>query len=216
MSNIITLTFNPFEENTYIIYDDNKECVIIDPGCYEAHERAFLRNEIEKLNLKPVRLLNTHCHLDHVFGNAFVAKEYDLQLEIHQGEIPVLDAFLPTCQKYGISNVEASPNPGRFIEEGEIIKFGNTELQVLLTPGHSPASICFYDKNSHFIIAGDVLFREGIGRTDLPGGDYNTLINSIKTELYPLPNQTTVYPGHGPRTKIGFEKINNPFVNASI
>jgi len=214
MSDIISLSFNPFQENTYIIYDDSKECIIIDPGCYAPHERAFLKNEIEKLNLNPVRLINTHCHLDHIFGNAFITRTYHLELEIHEGEIPVLEAFLPSCQKYGISNIEASPMPGKFIAAGDIIKFGQTELSVLFTPGHSPASICLYDTKSNFVIAGDVLFREGIGRTDLPGGDYNTLINSIKTTLYNLPDTTVVYPGHGPHTTIGHEKVNNPFINA--
>lgn len=212
MANIVTLTFNPFQENTYILYDDTKECIIIDPGCYEPHEKAFLKAEIEKMGLKPVRLLNTHCHLDHVFGNAFIARTYNLSLEIHEGEMPVLTAYLSTCQMYGIPNVEPSPAPGKFITTESTITFGQTELSVLLTPGHSPASICFYDKKNNFIIAGDVLFREGIGRTDLPGGDYDTLINSIKTALFPLPNDTVVYPGHGPKTTIGHEKSANPFL----
>ena len=213
MSNIIKLTFNPFQENTYIIYDDSKECIIIDPGCYDASEKSFLSAKIKELGLKPVRLLNTHCHLDHIFGNAYVAKTFNLPLEIHKGEIPVLEAFLPTSLGYGITNVEASPSPGCFIEEGASICFGETTLKTLLTPGHSPASICFYNEKDSYVIAGDVLFYEGIGRTDLPGGDYQTLLNSINTELFLLPDNTIVYPGHGIKTTIGHEKVHNPFLS---
>ncbi len=211
-ASVVFLTFNPFQENTYIIYDETGECVIIDPGCYEAHERIELTEFISENNLIPVRLLNTHCHLDHVFGNKYVNDQWGLTPEIHRGELPVLEAVPIVSQFYGIPSGDISPAPGRFIEEGEIIAFGNTELEAILTPGHSPASLSFYCKADKFVIGGDVLFRESIGRTDLPGGDFDTLINSIKTKLFPLGDEVKVYPGHGEPTTIGYERSFNPFL----
>ncbi|MEM8908040.1 MAG: MBL fold metallo-hydrolase [Bacteroidota bacterium] len=212
MTLVANFTFNPFEENTYVLYDDTKECIIIDPGCYTAAERKILQDFIRDNELKPVRLINTHCHLDHIFGNRFIADTYELGLEIHQGELPVLDAVPEICRRYGLPLPEASPQPTRFIEAGEAITFGNTHLQTLFTPGHSPASISFYCAESQFVIAGDVLFYGSIGRYDLTGGDLPTLLNSIRTQFFTLPDDVTVYPGHGPKTTIGFEKANNPFL----
>ncbi|NUO01897.1 MAG: MBL fold metallo-hydrolase [Saprospiraceae bacterium] len=212
MTNVVRLTFNPFQENTYIIYDETKECVLIDPGCSNAAERKELERSIEELGLNPVRLLNTHCHIDHVLGNAFAAKHYQLPLEIHEREIPVLDSLMQTAYYFGVTIEEPSPAPGRFIEEDEVISFGQTRLEVLFTPGHSPGSISFYCRESRFIIAGDVLFQGSIGRTDLPGGDYDILINSIKTQLLKLEDNVKVYPGHGPATTIGGERRSNPFL----
>jgi len=212
MALVAEFTFNPFQENTYILYDDTKECVIFDPGCYTAAERKQLSEFIEAAELKPVRLINTHCHLDHIFGNSFVAEKYGLGLEIHKGEVVVLEAAPIACQKYGIPYPDPSPAASSFLEENTTITFGNTMLELLFTPGHSPASLSFYCKESNFLIAGDVLFYGSIGRTDLPGGDFDTLINSIKTQLFPLPDDTKVFAGHGPSTTIGFEKANNPFL----
>ncbi len=212
MANVVRLTFNPFEENTYIIYDETKECVLIDPGCCNATERMELERCIEEYGLNPVRLLNTHCHIDHVLGNAFAAKRYQLPLEIHEREIPILNSLLQTALYFGVSVEEASPAPGRFIEVDEVITFGDTRLEVLFTPGHSPGSISFYCREARFIIAGDVLFQGSIGRTDLPGGDYDVLINSIKTQLLTLDDVVKVYPGHGPATTIGGERSRNPFL----
>lgn len=211
MTYVVGLTFNPFQENTYIIYDDTKECVIIDPGCINGTEQQTLVNKIEELGLKPVKLINTHCHLDHIFGNHFVAEKYNLPLEMHEGEIPVLKAAPISAQMYGIPYPEHSPEPGKFIKEGDIIEFGETQLKSLFTPGHSPASLSFYCETGGFVIAGDVLFQGSIGRTDLPGGDYDTLIDSVKEQLFVLPDNVEVYPGHGPSTTIGFEKNHNPF-----
>ncbi len=211
MANVASFTFNPFQENTYIVYDETKECIIFDPGCYTTAEEQNLVNFISDNGLKPVRLINTHCHLDHVFGNKFVAEKYDLGLEIHKDELPVLH-FAPTSgQMYGISS-QKSPEPSRYIEEGEIIEFGNTKLETLFTPGHSPASLSFYCAESKFVIAGDVLFRESIGRTDLPGGNFETLKASIQNKLYVLPDDTVVYAGHMIKTTIGHEKAFNGFV----
>jgi len=209
---VADFTFNPFQENTYVLYDDTKECIIIDPGCYTQREKDILVEFIKEKELTPVKLINTHCHLDHMFGNRFVADKYQLSLEIHKGELPVLEAAPQVSAMYGVPNVEPSPAPGHFIEEGDIIKFGNTSLKTLFTPGHSPASISFYSEKDKLIIAGDVLFLGSIGRTDLPGGDFNTLIASIKNELFPLGDDVVVYSGHGPKTTIGFERQNNPFL----
>ena len=213
MSHVAVFTFNQFQENTYLLYDDTKECVVIDPGCYYEEEKQQLVDFIESNDLKPVRLLNTHCHIDHIFGNKFIAEKYNLPLEIHKGELPVLEAIPQVCAMYGIPMPEPSPAPGRFIEEGEIISFGTTNLKTLFTPGHSPASISFFDEANNILIAGDVLFQGSIGRTDLPGGDFNTLISSIKRAYYPLGDEVKVYPGHGSSTTIGEEKKNNPFLN---
>ena len=212
MASVVGLTFNPFQENTYIVYDETGECVIFDPGCYDASEKEILHSYITAHSLRPVRLINTHCHIDHIFGNATVAKTYNLELEIHRGELPVLAAIPQVSMMYGIQISEPSPEPGRFIEEGDVIEFGNTQLKAILTPGHSPASLSFYCEEDQFLIAGDVLFYESIGRTDLPGGDHQTLLNSIRQKLYPLGDEVVVYPGHGPKTTIGHEKMHNPWV----
>ncbi|RMG81380.1 MAG: MBL fold metallo-hydrolase, partial [Bacteroidetes bacterium] len=211
MSSVVSFTFNAFQENTYLIYDDTKACVIIDPGCFDASEKDELVRFIEQNDLRPVRLLNTHCHIDHIFGNRFVSEKYKLPLEIHRGELPVLNEGPRVCMMYGLPYPEPSPAPGKFIEAGDTIEFGNTRLEVLFTPGHSPASISFFCEKDRYVIAGDVLFYGSIGRTDLPGGDLPTLINSIKTQYYPLGDDVRVYPGHGPATTIGFERANNPF-----
>lgn len=212
MTQVQIFEFNPFAENTYVVFDDTGECVIFDPGCYTAEERSELKDFIAANNLRPVRLINTHCHLDHVFGNAFVAKTWNLQLEIHTGELIVLQRFPQVCQMYGIPFAEESPMPGRFIEAGETLEFGNTRLKALFTPGHSPASLSFHCKEDGFLIAGDVLFYESIGRTDLPGGDMDTLLKSIRNQLFTLPGETIVYPGHGPATTIRHEMEYNPFL----
>jgi len=174
-------------------------------------EKQELTDFIAQNNLKPVRLINTHCHLDHILGNGFIAEQYSLSLEIHKGELPILHHAPKSAARYGVA-IEPSPEPTKFIEEGDIITFGNAQLIAILTPGHSPASLSFYCAQDNFVIAGDVLFQMSIGRTDLPGGDFNTLINSIKTKLLILPDETKVYPGHMGATTIGFEKANNPFL----
>ncbi len=212
MAEVIYLVNNPFQENTIIIHDETKECVIIDPGCFHGHEKEALVGLLQQHDLKPVRLLNTHCHIDHVFGNKFVAETYNLGLEIHEGEQIVLDSTAQVSQMYGIPYNEPSPQPSRYIEIGEIIEFGNTKLETRFTPGHSPASISFYCEASGFIIGGDVLFQGSIGRTDLPGGDMQTLLQSIKTQFLSLPDETLVYSGHGAPTTVGAERKTNPFL----
>ncbi len=207
-----SFTFNPFQENMYILSAPNKECIIIDPGCFDQQERQELKEYITTNKLKPVRLINTHCHIDHVLGNAFVAKTYGLKLEIHKGELPVLEAQVHTASMYGVP-YETSPAPASFLEEDDIVELNGHKMKVLYTPGHSPASICLYSETDGWLIGGDVLFYESIGRTDLPGGDHETLLKSIRTQLFVLPNETIVYPGHMQSTKIGYENMFNPFLN---
>lgn len=211
MISIKSFIFGPFQENTYVLYDETKECIIIDPGCYDNRERAELAGFIEENKLKPVKLINTHCHLDHVFGNGFVADTYTLKLEINKQDQPVLDSYLMSAKMYGL-NAAPSPQPSVFLNEGDIISFGNSTLEILFTPGHSPGSITFYNREQQVMIAGDVLFYGSIGRSDLPGGNSATLISSIKNKLIPLGDNYTVYSGHGPSTTIGFERMNNPFL----
>lgn len=211
MITIQSFTFSPIQENTYILFDESKECIIIDPGCYDNRERTELSEFITKHELKPVKLLNTHCHLDHIFGNAFVCEKYNLKPEFNKHDQPVFDAFLASANMYSL-NADPSPPAGNYLNEGDMIKFGNSLLEIVFTPGHSPGSITFYNRVEKFMIAGDVLFYGSIGRTDLPGGDYETLINSIKSKLFPLGDDFKVYSGHGPATSIGFEKKNNPFL----
>lgn len=212
MTRVAKFTFNPFQENTYVLYDDSKECIIIDPGCFDELEKQELAQFIAQNDLNPVRLINTHCHIDHIFGNHFIIEKYGLALESHEGELPVLNSVKQVSMMYGIPFNDPIPTVENFIREDDLIKFGNTELVALFTPGHSPASLSFYCKQSAFIIAGDVLFYNSIGRTDLPGGDFNTLISSIKDKLFVLDDDVVVYPGHGPETSIGFEKRTNPFL----
>jgi glyoxylase-like metal-dependent hydrolase (beta-lactamase superfamily II) len=207
------LEANPFAENTCVVYDETGECVIIDPGCYTASEREQLRRFIADKGLKPVRLLNTHCHLDHVFGNRFVSETWGPGLEIHPLEQPLLERFPAVCQMYGIPFDAAPPAPAAFIQEGDRIAFGTTVLEALFTPGHSPGSLSFWCAAHQVIIAGDVLFHESIGRTDLPGGNHAQLLDSIRRRLFTLPDATLVYPGHGPTTTIRHEKEYNPFLN---
>jgi len=203
--------FSPFSENTYVLYDETKEAIIIDPGCYEQHERDELEDFISNEGLKPVRLILTHAHLDHIFGNKFVFDKYGLLPEMHKGELPVLQSAVIVAAKYGVP-MEASPEPKIFLTEGDKITFGNSVLDSFFTPGHSPASLSFYCEKDGFVIAGDTLFNGSIGRTDLPGGDMKTLLTSIRTQLLTLPDNTIVYSGHGPATSVKVERVMNPFL----
>jgi hydroxyacylglutathione hydrolase len=205
MTTVQSFTFNPFQENTYIVYDDTKQCVIIDPGCSMGGERRQLTDFIEKNQLLPVRLLNTHCHIDHVMGNAFVAEKYGLGLEIHERDLPMLQSLQTVSKMYGIP-VEDSPMPSRYMQDDEVIEFGTTKLQVIYTPGHSPGSVSFFCEAAQFVISGDVLFHRGVGRTDLPGGDTKILFKTIREKLFPLGDAVKVYSGHGVVTTIGAEK----------
>ena len=211
MIEIKSFTFNPFQENMYVLSDKTKECIIIDPGCYTPQEEAQLSQYIEVEGLKPVRLINTHCHIDHVVGNAYVSKSYGLELEAHQLETPILESIEMQAKYYGFE-IKTSPKIMHYIDEKTEITFGESTLKSLFTPGHCPGELSFYNEAQKFIIGGDVLFQLSIGRTDLPGGDHATLINSIKEQFFPLGDDYIVHPGHGPSTNIGFERANNPFL----
>lgn len=211
MINIKQFTFNPVSENTYVLFDETNECVIIDPGMYDATEQNAMVRFIKEKSLKPVLLLNTHCHYDHVFGNKFVYDQWGLKPQFHKGELYVLQAIPGYVPQMGLS-YELSPEPEVFLQETGSVKFGNSQLELIFAPGHSPAHLCFYAPIDNFLIGGDVLFYTSIGRTDLPGGNHSQLISSIKNNLFLLPDDCKVYPGHGQPTTIGFEKQNNPFL----
>jgi hydroxyacylglutathione hydrolase len=210
MLSIQSFVFNPFSENTYVVFDETHEAVIIDPGCYERSEQAELDSFISTNNLHVKFLLNTHCHIDHVLGNNHVKEKYKVPFIIHSIEEKVLRAVKSYAPNYGFAQyVEVLPD--RFIEEGETFSFGNTQWQILFLPGHAPGHIGFYDESAKVIFSGDVLFDGSIGRTDLPGGNFETLIESIHQKLFTLPNEVVVYSGHGHTTTIGKEKVSNPF-----
>lgn len=211
MIQIQAFVFSPIEENTYILYNEFNDCIIIDPGCYFDDEKETLTAFIKETGLTPKLLLNTHCHLDHVFGNKYVAATYGLTLHLHEKEKAVLE-FAPTSGL--MYNMPFDNYQGEliFLKEGGKIFLGEDELEILFTPGHSPGSVCFYCAKQNFVIGGDVLFQQSIGRTDLPGGSLPTLLNSIRTQLFVLPGDTIVYSGHGPATTIGDEKRYNPFL----
>ena len=206
------ITFNTFQENTFILWDNTTDCIIIDPGCYERNEELELVDFINKNNLNPVKLINTHCHIDHILGNKFVSEKWDLELYMNKIDLPLLEGAGDIAKMYGFKNYKGSPYPKHYLEEGDILEFGESKLGILFTPGHAPGHICLFNKEEGFIVSGDVLFNGSIGRTDLPGGDFDTLIESIKTKLMTLQDETIVYCGHGPSTSIGRERLSNPFL----
>jgi glyoxylase-like metal-dependent hydrolase (beta-lactamase superfamily II) len=214
MLSVQPFTFNPLQENTYVVYNEKGACCIIDPGCYFAPEETALTAFINEKRLTPVLLLNTHCHLDHIFGNQFIYKTYGLTLQVHRLEEQVLPFGPMTAEKWGLPFTPYE-GPLQFIEAGSTILIGEDELQVRFTPGHSPGSITFYNVAGGFVISGDVLFQGSIGRTDLPGGSFEVLERSIREQLYTLPPEVIVYSGHGEKTTIGKEMRSNPFVSAA-
>ena len=211
MLTVQPFTFNPVQENTYVVYNEKGHCCIIDPGCYFASEERLLTDFIGQNELKPIYLLNTHCHLDHIFGNKFIYKTYGLTLWLNKLEKPVLEYGPASGQLWQMpfDNYDAELN---FLDEGDTIRLDDDQLEVLFTPGHSPGHVSFYSRENKFVVSGDVLFEGSVGRTDLPGGDFNILQESIRTKLYTLPAETIVYPGHGDTTTIGDEMKTNPFV----
>ena len=210
MLQVKKFVFNPFMENTYVLFDETNSCVIIDPGCVEKEEENELLEFIESNTLVVKQLINTHCHIDHVLGNAFVKRKFNVPLFIHPIEEAMLRAVKSYASNYGFFQYQDS-TPDSFLNEGDHVAFGNQKLDVLFVPGHSPGHIAFYDQTTKVLIGGDVLFENSIGRTDLPGGDFDTLINSIHQKFFTLPDDVTVYCGHGSETSIGFEKRTNPF-----
>ncbi|MDH5474394.1 MAG: MBL fold metallo-hydrolase [Cyclobacteriaceae bacterium] len=210
MITIKTFTFNPFLENTYLLYDDSKECIVIDPGCYENHEKEELKDYISSHGLKVVQLLNTHCHIDHVSGNQFIKTTYGVPLSIHKLDEATLNAVPSYASSYGFQHFESS-TPDNFLDEGDQVCFGNSCLEIVFVPGHAPGHIAFYNVEQKFCIGGDVLFDGSIGRTDLPGGNHEQLIKSIQSKFFSWEDDMVVYCGHGSTTTIGKEKRSNPF-----
>ncbi len=205
-------TFNEFQENTYIVFDETEEAVIIDPGCSTNYEFEELFNFINKHRLNPVRLLNTHCHIDHIIGNWKINEVFGLSPEIHKNEEEILKMGKSSALIWGIYHFKESPLPSHYLEDEEEIGFGNSYLKVVYAPGHSPGHVFFYSPENNFIISGDIIFHMSIGRTDLPGGNYRTLLKSIKEKIMTLPPDVVIYPGHGEITTVGQEALNNPFV----
>jgi len=212
MISLKTLVFNPFQENTYLIYDETNECVIIDPGMSNTHEEKTFVDTIETLNLKPVKAILTHAHIDHVLGCSFVFEKYGLLPEGHSGDEFFLEQTAAYAGQFGMSVAKNPPSLGKHLNESDEIVFGNSRLEIIHVPGHSPGSLLYYNRESEILISGDVLFLESIGRSDLPGGNHSQLISGIKEKLMTLPDNVKVYPGHGPKTSIINERNGNPFL----
>ena len=211
MIQIKSFTFNPFSENTYVLHDETGEAVIVDPGCYGSAETTELYDYVTANNLSPIRIINTHAHIDHVLGVAAVKAKYNIPFSLHKIDEPLLKAVKTYAPNYGFPAFD-EPEIDSYLEENNMVTFGNSSLKVIFVPGHAPGHVAFVNDEQHFVIGGDVLFRQSIGRTDLPGGDLDTLIGSIKNKLFTLPDDYTVYAGHMEPTTIGYEKKNNPFL----
>ena len=210
--NLHHLIFNPYEVNTYIIAAEDGQCVIIDPACCSTDERAGLRKYIEDNDLRPTWLINTHGHFDHIIGNAFVCRTWPVKTAAHRDDLFLMENAYRQGEAFGFP-VERPPKPEVFFEDGEEFKLGDVRLRIYHIPGHSPGSIVLHSPEKHLVITGDVLFNGSIGRSDLPGGDYDQLIDGIGKKLMTLPPDTIVYPGHGPETSVGQEMMHNPFLN---
>lgn len=211
MLTIKKFIFSPFAVNSYILFDNTGECALIDPACYTADEEEQVREFIREKNLHPVRLLNTHGHLDHLFGNAFIKETYSIEPEFHQADQFLVDSATDFAAAYSL-DFKPSPASGTYIDEKQTIRFGETQLKTLLVPGHSPGSIVFKNDENKVLLSGDVLFSGSIGRTDLPGGNYDQLIAGIKQKLTTLPDDFKILPGHGTETTIHQEKTQNVFL----
>lgn len=212
--NIKSFEFNPFGENTYILSDETKECVVIDPAPFYANEKEALLGYLLDNGFKVRHLLNTHLHFDHIFGINLLSSRFGSSVQCHPDDLYLLDDIAGQMRLFGLQgdNVDYQPKVGNYLNDGDVVSFGNQSLKVFHTPGHSPGSVVFYHEGEGCLFSGDLLFHTGVGRTDLQGGDYNDLMHSIKNKLFVLPDSTVVYPGHGPSTTIGYEKKHNPFV----
>lgn len=204
-------TVNPYQENTWLIADQHGNCAVIDPGCHTTSEQQMLKTFIDEQGWHPVILLNTHGHVDHMLGNAWVKDTYQIPFHTHRIVVNELERAVAWGHMMGIQVAE-SPEPDHFLEEGDMVQIGEEQLEVLFTPGHSPGHISFFHRAEGHLFSGDVLFQGSIGRTDLPGGDGPTLMTSITDKLLPLDDEVIVYPGHGGTTTIGAERATNPFI----
>lgn len=212
MLKVKQFTFNPIQENTYIVYDETKECAIIDAGCLSPNEEDAVVKFINDNDLQLKRVINTHLHFDHCFGHAFIAKKYGLLPEAHPGDEFFIDGMVEHARSFGFMMEVVPQKLGGYIYEGEQVKVGNTTFELLHVPGHSPGSLCFYSAADKVMFTGDVLFQESIGRSDLPMGDFGTLIDGITKKILTLPDDVVIYSGHGPSTTIGHERVYNPYL----
>ncbi len=213
MFNVARFTFNPFQENTYVV-SHGKEAILIDPGCSNGGEEHELERYFEENALDPVRLVLTHAHVDHVMGLGWAERRYGLHAELHRESVPVLNAAPRSAELFGV-HCDPAPAPKGYLKEGDIVALGNARMVVLDVPGHAPGHIVLHCREQGFVIAGDVLFMNSIGRTDLPGGDLQLLLTGIREKLLTMPDDTRVYCGHGPDTTIGNERRSNPFLRGS-
>ncbi len=202
---------NPLGENSYIVSDESGECIFIDPGFYYEEEHQEIKDYIKHNGLTPVKITNTHCHFDHIMGVEFVRNEFEIPFCAHADDAFWVEKAIDQGKMFGFQMKPVSPI-NEFLVDDAFIEFGNSKLKIIHVPGHSPGHVVFYSEQEKILIAGDVLFYGSIGRTDLPGGNYETLISGIKSKLFTLPGETKVYCGHGPETTLGFEKASNPFL----
>ncbi|MBN2164825.1 MAG: MBL fold metallo-hydrolase [Marinilabiliaceae bacterium] len=212
MITIEKFVFNPFQENTYLLFDETKECVIVDPGCLENNEQQLLLHFIDSNGLIPKMVLNTHLHLDHVFGCGFVCSQYDISFLAHQNDEFLLSTTKSHAIQFGISIHSNPPSLSGCVNDGDVVKFGNSEVEIIHVPGHSPGCVALYNRAQQFLLSGDILFKGSIGRTDLPMGNYDQLILGIKNKLLTLDQDVIVFPGHGDSTTIGAERKSNPYL----
>ncbi len=210
MIRIKKFTFNPFQENSYLLSNDKNECIVVDPGCFNSDEENELSNYIDSENLTPTHLINTHFHIDHVLGNHFVSDKYNLPVTAYLSEIDMVSMAERSADLYSIP-YKSSPKPTKFLNEGDTIDFDGSELKILFIPGHAPDHIVLLCDDEDFMIGGDVLFKGSIGRTDLPGGNHHDLIENIEKKIFTLKDSIKIYSGHGPETTVGIEKRTNPF-----
>ena len=210
--NVVKFVFNPIQENTYIVWDDTKECIVIDAGNMSAREDKVLADFIEEQGLKPVLAVNTHCHFDHILGVEFVRSTYGAKFAASTADEAIMLGAREHCAMFGLEVGELPTTVDIDLAATSELHFGNTTLRVIPTPGHTPGCVSLLDEASKSLFTGDTLFRESIGRTDLPGGDYPTIMRSILKQILPLGDEVTIYPGHGDKSTIGHESLYNPFV----
>ena len=211
MMNIEQFVFNPFRVNCYVLYEQSGDCIIVDPSVSDKSEQDLFTRFIENKSLRPLMIINTHGHVDHVAGIEFLKDKYAIKAGIHRDDLFLLNNAVEQGLFFGF-RIKKPPSPDFYVEHNQIVSLTDSKLEIRHAPGHSPGSVILYSRSDNFVITGDVLFEGSIGRTDLPGGDYNTLLNSIKMEILSMPDETKVYPGHGPSTTVGDERRKNPFL----
>ena len=212
MLKIAKLTFNPIQENTYILWDESAECIVVDAGNYSAREDNRLVDYITEQGLKPVMAVNTHGHFDHILGVEHLKRTFDVPFAMSGKDAFLLESAVSSARMFGVSDASSPSAVDIDLDTMEELHFGNTVLKVIPTPGHTPGCVSLYNEEMGIVLTGDTLFRESIGRTDLPGGDYSWIMRSIIDKLIVLGDEVKVYPGHGEETTIGHEALYNPFI----